>query len=196
MTTPNATIPEHCRHIRRRYDVSFLGDRLEAQAGNVTYAYHRFGPLPNRIEGGPYEALVLIMGFTADMYNWHPQMLRRLAAQREVVIFDNIGVGYTTLAGGINNNTILTIPFMADSTMELLNAIGLDTPSIMGASMGGMIALTMVTRNGSQLSSVIAQSTSAGGPAALMYPDVNTTAMSIWEVLFPGGDTDPGEGCF
>lgn len=62
--------------------------------------------------------------------------------------------------------------------------------------MGGMIALTMVTRNGSQLSSVIAQSTSAGGPAALMYPDVNTTAMSIWEVLFPGGDTDPGEGCF
>lgn len=43
-------------------------------SGNVTYAYHRFGPLPNRIEGGPYEALVLIMGFTADMYNWHPQV--------------------------------------------------------------------------------------------------------------------------
>lgn len=64
-------------------------------------------------------------------------------------------------------------------------------------SMGGMIALTLATRNGSQLSSVIALATTAGGPATILAPGYNPVATDSqqvdFRVLFPQGAADKGE---
>lgn len=59
------------------------------------------------------------------------QFLKPLAAQREVVIFDNIGAGRTNVAGGVNK-TRLTITRMADSTLGLTKALGLSKPNVLG----------------------------------------------------------------
>eukprot|EP00877_Chromochloris_zofingiensis_P008548 jgi/Chrzof1/3947/Cz13g14150.t1 len=62
--------------------------------------------------------------------------------------------------------------------------------------MGGMIALTLATRNGSQLSSVIALATTAGGPATILAPGYNPVATDSqqvdFRVLFPQGAADKG----
>lgn len=56
-------------------------------------------------------------------------------------IFDNRGQGNST----DNSTAPLTIQSMADSTVDLIRALGLQSPDIWGYSMGGAIVLTMLT---------------------------------------------------
>lgn len=65
----------------------------------------------------------------ADMYWWPTQFLHTLAQDREVVIFDNPGVGNSTMhpPGGR-----VTIPYMANTTMALVGALQLEQPDVLG----------------------------------------------------------------
>src|ERR1700733_14883681 len=91
-----------------------------------TVAYRELG-------SGP--ALLLIMGAGASMDGWPPSMVDALAAHHEVVVFDNAGVGRTSAAQGS-----LSVTAMASQTSDLISALGLRRPAVLGWSMGGMIA--------------------------------------------------------
>ena len=106
--------------------------------------------------------LLLIHGFGATQYDWPIELLETLAEYRKVVIFDNPRIGLST----DSSDDPLTIPYMADATLGLIEAIGLDRPDILGYSMGGDVALNIAVNHGDQIGGVVAVAASFGGPAA------------------------------
>lgn len=56
------------------------------QVGNERYAYRRFG-------NGSGLPLLFLQRFTGTLDNWDPAVTDPLAAGREVILFDNAGIG-------------------------------------------------------------------------------------------------------
>ncbi|SHI81642.1 alpha/beta fold hydrolase [Halodesulfovibrio aestuarii] len=79
--------------------------------------------------------LLLIMGYAGTMDVWDPSMVAELAKERTVILFDNRGMGYSSI-----NNAPLSIELMASDAVALLNALGIKRADIMGWSMGSVIA--------------------------------------------------------
>lgn len=97
---------------------------------------------------GQGSLLVLISGLKSDHAGWLP-VLDELTNHHQVLIFDNLGVGRTTDSG-----KSFTIEKMADDTMSLINALGLETPKIIGHSMGGAITQVIAKKYPSMISSI------------------------------------------
>lgn len=103
-------------------------------------------------------AVLLIMGFTAQMTAWPDSMCAELAADRYVIRFDNRDCGLSSKFDGIDVDVMTVIaaalaetepppvPYtlsdMADDAAGLLDHLDIDRAHIVGASMGGMIAQT------------------------------------------------------
>lgn len=83
---------------------------------------------------GRGEPLVFISGYLCDHVYWRA-VTASLSHHYQVIVFDNRGVGQSTLGAGI-----LSTLQMATDTLGLLNQLGIDKATIVGHSMGGMIA--------------------------------------------------------
>jgi pimeloyl-ACP methyl ester carboxylesterase len=104
-------------------------DLLHIEAANgITYAYRRFG---NSGHGIP---LVFLQHFRGNIDNWDPALIDAIAAEREVILFDNIGVGGTT------GSTPDSVEAMASGAVAFLEALGLRRVDLFGFSLGGFIA--------------------------------------------------------
>jgi pimeloyl-ACP methyl ester carboxylesterase len=122
-----------------------------------------------------------------------------LSRDREVIIFDNPGIGNSTLPGDVDTAG-LTIPGMAQSTVNFLGALGLDqSADVIGWSMGGFIALTMAARHGSFINNVVIVASRASGPELTVSPStdqLSNSNASMFDLLtegsFPQGGRDPG----
>ena len=103
------------------------------------------------------EPLLLIMGLGAQMILWDDDFCRQLAARGfRVIRFDNRDIGKSTRMTGGKRLTVvellklrfLKIPVaapyklrdMAEDTVGLMDALGIKSAHLVGASMGGMIA--------------------------------------------------------
>ncbi|MCC8936790.1 alpha/beta hydrolase [Bradyrhizobium sp. Arg68] len=103
------------------------------------------------------EPLLLIMGLGAQMIHWDDEFCRQLAARGfRVIRFDNRDIGKSARMSGGKRLTafellklrLLKIPVaapyrlidMARDTVGLMDALGIRTAHLVGASMGGMIA--------------------------------------------------------
>jgi len=93
------------------------------------------------LEAGAGDPLVLVMGFGGDHLAWGLQ-IPALAAKYRVVAFDNRGVGQSD-APDVPYSTAM----MADDTVGLMNALGIDRAHVCGVSMGGMIAQEIALRH-------------------------------------------------
>jgi pimeloyl-ACP methyl ester carboxylesterase len=93
------------------------------------------------IEAGAGDPLVLVMGFGGDHLAWGLQ-IPALAAKYRVIAFDNRGVGQSD-APDVPYSTAM----MADDTVGLMDALGLDRAHVCGVSMGGMIAQEIALRH-------------------------------------------------
>jgi pimeloyl-ACP methyl ester carboxylesterase len=104
-------------------------------------------------------ALLLIMGFTAQMVMWDSDFCNMLAAGGlRVIRFDNRDCGLSTHLDGdvVNTDEVLraamlqepippvpyTLSDMAADAAGLLDYLGIEQAHVLGASMGGMIAQT------------------------------------------------------
>ena len=97
------------------------------QVKNETYAYRRFG-------GGAAHPLVFLQHFMGTLDNWDPAVTDPLAAGREVILFDNAGIGRST--GKVPE----TVQGMAAHALAFLDALGLERVDLLGFSLGGMVA--------------------------------------------------------
>ena len=88
-------------------------------------------------ESGAGEPLLLIAGFACDHTNWC-KLAPLLASTNRLITFDNRGVGQSS-----SPETRYSIRQMAQDTIGLLDAIGLDYVHVAGHSMGGQIALEL-----------------------------------------------------
>ena len=96
-------------------------------ANGVTYAYRRFG----KSNGIP---LVLLQHFRGNLDNWDPALLDTLAAEREIVTFNNVGVASTS---GTTPNTVSQ---MARDAIAFIDALQLAVVDLLGFSLGGFVA--------------------------------------------------------
>ncbi|MFP9097800.1 alpha/beta fold hydrolase [Flavobacterium sp. RHBU_24] len=93
----------------------------------TNYAYRRFGK-PS------YIPLVGFQHFTGTLDNWDPVILDGLAQEREILIFDNAGVGNST------GETPDNVADMAHDAVDFLKALGITKIDVLGFSLGGFIA--------------------------------------------------------
>jgi pimeloyl-ACP methyl ester carboxylesterase len=106
---------------------------------------------------GQGRPLVLVVGSTASIDDWAPTFLDHLARHHRVLVFDNEGVGRTTLRPGT-----LTISRMADDTAAFIAAMHLKRPDVLGWSMGGFIVQALAVRHPTVVRRMILCATSAG----------------------------------
>jgi len=116
-------------------------------------------------------ALLLVMGFTAQMTAWDEAFCEQLAAGgRFVIRFDNRDCGLSTKFDGqlvdsaavmgavIAGTDVPDVPYtlsdMAADAIGLLDHLGIAKAHIAGASMGGMIVQTMAIEHPERLLSV------------------------------------------
>ncbi|MGD9997178.1 MAG: alpha/beta fold hydrolase [Ilumatobacteraceae bacterium] len=132
--------------------------------------------------GSPADpALLLIMGFTAQMTLWQDGFCKMLADQGLFVIrFDNRDCGLSTKLDGVaveldkvigaalSGQPVPPVPYtlsdMAADAVGLLDALGIEHAHIMGASMGGMIAQTVAIEHPARTASLTSIMSMPGEP--------------------------------
>jgi pimeloyl-ACP methyl ester carboxylesterase len=96
-------------------------------AAGIRFAYRRFG----KPGGVP---LVFNMHFTGTMDHWDPLVTDGLAAGREVILFNNVGISTT------NGKVPTSAEEMAANAAMFIKALGLSKVDVLGFSLGGMVA--------------------------------------------------------
>jgi pimeloyl-ACP methyl ester carboxylesterase len=98
----------------------------KVQVGDIEIAYKMLG------KGDP---ILLVSGASADMNAWDPSTIRDLSSNHTVIVFDNRGVGNTTIG-----SKPYTIEQLANDTAGLLDALKIPKANVLGLSQGSSIA--------------------------------------------------------
>jgi pimeloyl-ACP methyl ester carboxylesterase len=167
---------------------------VETKSG-IVLEYETFGS-----PGDP--ALLLVMGFSAQMIAWPLGLCERLAAGgRFVIRFDNRDCGLSSKvegavaieqvaaaagAGDLEGARALapyTLSEMADDGFGLLDGLGIERAHVFGSSLGGMVAQTMAIEHPERVLSLTSLMSNTGEPefgqatpealAALLTPAPN-----------------------
>jgi pimeloyl-ACP methyl ester carboxylesterase len=143
-------------------------------------AYETFGD-----HGDP--PVLLIMGLGAQMIGWHDDFCRALGLGRHVVRFDNRDSGESqwlegqvdlaACAAGDTSSAVYTLEDMADDAVGLLEALGIWSAHMVGASMGGMIAQTLAIRHPQRVRSITSIMSTTGEPGVAQPTEAATATM-------------------
>ena len=153
--------------------------------GTVELEYDTFGQKRDR-------PLLLVMGLGAQMIAWREGFCEQLAGLGHYVLrYDNRDVGLSTKfddfpmpsmaelvaqrAAGKTPQVPYTLSDMADDGMAVLDAEGLATAHICGASMGGMIVQAMALQHRSRIRTLTSIMSSTGSPG---LPPARPSAMA------------------
>src|SRR5258706_13096887 len=112
------------------------------QANGHSYAYRRFG-------SGPGLPLLFLQHFTGTLDNWDPAVTDPLASGREVLLFDNAGVGRSS--GTVPE----TLAGWAQHTLAFMDGMGLTSCDVLGYSLGGVGAHPMAEYRPSNFRNVV-----------------------------------------
>jgi pimeloyl-ACP methyl ester carboxylesterase len=97
------------------------------EANGIRFAYRRFG----KTGGVP---IVMNIHFRGTMDHWDPVVTDGLAQGREVILFDNAGVGASS------GETPADFLAMAADAIAFIKALGIGKTDILGYSIGGKVA--------------------------------------------------------
>ena len=158
-----------------------------ASSNGITLTYETFG--------NPEDpALLLVMGFTAQMTAWDERFVRALAdGGRYVIRFDNRDCGLSTHLDGVEIDVAALflavegegefppVPYdlstFSDDAFGLLDELGIEAAHILGASMGGMIVQTMAIEHPERVLSMTSVMSTTG------EPDVGQASPEAMEAL-------------
>jgi pimeloyl-ACP methyl ester carboxylesterase len=142
----------------------------------------------------------MITGYRATMANWNAYFLGELAKHHEVIIFDNRGIGKSKAL-----DNAYGIKDLAGDSATLIRALKLKDTTVVGWSMGGMIAQQLALDEPSLVGRLVLMSTMPPGPRAIMIPgDVEhilsggpgSGFQSVMNVLFPANVQQKANACF
>jgi pimeloyl-ACP methyl ester carboxylesterase len=157
-----------------------------AKANGIEICYDIFGAPDG-------EPLLLIMGLSAQMVLWDDEFCQQLATRGfRVIRFDNRDIGQSTkMTGGkrITAMDILKLRFfgilpsatytlrdMANDTTGLMDALGIRSAHIVGASMGGAIAQEIAIHSPERVRSLTSIMSTTGN---LKLPQPKREAMTL-----------------
>ena len=160
-----------------------------AQVNEIIIEYDTFG----RNDADP---LLLVMGLGAQLVFWEEEFCESLANKGFYVIrFDNRDCGLSTkfdkadvpslktLMSNDHSNEAVALPYtmddLADDSIGLLDALGIQSAHLVGASMGGMIVQTVGWRHRERVRSITSIMSTTGDPS---LPPPSPEALSV---LFP-----------
>src|ERR687898_117928 len=98
----------------------------KVHVGDIDIAYKTFG------KGAP---ILLVSGAGNVMDVWPSSMLQELSSNHTIIIFDNRGVGNTTLG-----TKPISVKQIANDTVGLLDALKIQKVDVLGFSMGSFVA--------------------------------------------------------
>ena len=113
--------------------------------------------------GGP--PLVLVMGIGYDSSLWTLEQVPALSTQFQVILVDNRDAGRSSRA-----RHPYEIADMADDLAGLLDALGIARSSVLGLSMGGMIAQEFALRHADRLDRLVLAGTGAAPARSAVDP--------------------------
>jgi pimeloyl-ACP methyl ester carboxylesterase len=145
---------------------------LSVTANKICIEYEEFGNPDDPV-------ILLIMGFAAQMLVWPESFCRALAERSfRVIRFDNRDSGLSTHLDGVTApgmvramcasivglkiKTPYSLDDMAEDTIGLLDALGIQRAHIVGASMGGMIAQIIAAKHVGQVTSLTSIMSTSG----------------------------------
>ena len=136
-----------------RYEIAATRDETAATRRETatTELAQAFRPAEQR------PALLLIMGLGATL-EWWQRLIPVLSPHYRTIVYDNRGVGRSDVPPGP-----YPIPAMADDAAAVMDAAGMESAHVFGASMGGMIAQELVLNHPSRVQSLILGCTACGG---------------------------------
>lgn len=119
-------------------------------------------PETNWHEAGTGESLLLINGWTASGLLWPSGWLRRLEQRFRVIRVDNRGTVWSRTA-----TTPFSIADMADDARAVLGVCQVENATVLGLSMGGMIAQELAIRHPGVVRELILVGTRPPTPAQI-----------------------------
>lgn len=120
------------------------------ETSGIRFAYRAIGTA----KGVP---LVLLQHFTGTMDYWDPAVVNGLSKGREVIVFDNAGVGASS--GTVPDN----VEQMSSDALAFINALGFRQVDLLGYSLGGMIAQVLAAQHPALVRKVILANTAHQG---------------------------------
>jgi pimeloyl-ACP methyl ester carboxylesterase len=153
-------------------------ERLESPAGLASRGRR---PLVNWHEGGAGPALLLLNGWTASGLVWPVEWVKTLESQFRVIRIDNRGTGWSRCAPAP-----YTMADLASDTADVLDACDIERATILGVSMGGMIAQEFALRHPKRVDRLILVCTSPPVPAQI--PPDPAPFMAAFARPAPGQD--------
>jgi pimeloyl-ACP methyl ester carboxylesterase len=140
-------------------------ENLTVDGPSARFTYRRLGP-----RGGA--PLILVQRFRGTIDWWDPEFLDYLAAERDVILFDNVGIGYTT---GEPHDSV---DGFATGVIEFIEALGLSTVDLLGWSLGGIVAQAVAHRRPELVRKLVLAGSSPVGPVP-GQPDMNQDVLAI-----------------
>jgi pimeloyl-ACP methyl ester carboxylesterase len=145
-----------------------LSDERLAPANGIEIAYQEIGDPAG-------EPLLLIMGLAAQMLAWQEDFCAMLAQRGfRVIRFDNRDIGHSTMLDALGMPSRVdmvtgrraTAPYllsdMANDAFGLMDHLEIESASVTGASMGGMIGQTMAIRRPERVRSLVSMMSTTG----------------------------------
>ncbi len=152
-------------------------ERVVARANNngVELEYDTFGDPAD-------PAVLLVMGFTAQMTAWDEGFCRQLVDHGHFVTrFDNRDCGLSTKTAGeppnllallaqaqsgqgVTDEVPYTLSDMAGDAVAVLDAAGIESANVVGASMGGMIVQMLAAEHPGRVRSMTSIMSTTGNP--------------------------------
>jgi pimeloyl-ACP methyl ester carboxylesterase len=145
------------------------------QVNGHSYAYRRFGT-------GSRLPLLCLQHFTGTLDNWDPAVTDPIASGREVILFDNAGIGRST------GDVPQTIARMTEHATAFLDGLGIKTCDVLGFSLGGVIAQQMAQDRPAIIRRMILVGTGPRGGEDLMHLEKPSLAKRIQDPTNRGYD--------
>ena len=146
---------------------------LFAEVEGQRYAYRRFG-------AGHGPPLLCLQHFTGNLDNWDPLVTSALAQSREVILFDNAGVGRSS------GEVPKTIAGMGDHVLAFLDALNLQSVDILGFSLGGMVAQEVVKYRPEAVRKLVLVGTAPRGGEDVMHLEKPSLAKHLGDPELQG----------
>jgi pimeloyl-ACP methyl ester carboxylesterase len=130
------------------------------EADGIRFAYRRFG------KSGELP-LLFLQYFNANMDDWDPSVTNGFALDRDVILFDNAGIGSS---GGETPSTVLE---MTRHVLAFCRALGLKEIDAVGFSLGGMIVQQLAHNYPKLLRRIILLGTGPRGGEGMTFTELS-----------------------
>ena len=131
------------------------------EADGIRFAYRRWG----KSGGAP---LVFMQYFSGNLDDWDPQVTDGFAADYDVILFDNAGVGSS---GG---ETPGTVSEMTRHAVAFCDALGLKRVNAVGFSLGGMIAQQLALDYPDRVNRIVLLGTGPRGGEGMTFTELSS----------------------